>query len=84
MACPAFPVEQQSDVHAPCPPPPTPSLLQVKDLPFEVIANGHGPLLRYNVPELVGRWAGGQAWGSRDTARCSSAAEAPPQWSACR
>lgn len=33
------------------------ALRKVKDLPYEIIANGHGPLLRYNVPELVGRCA---------------------------
>ncbi|PSC76929.1 diflavin flavo A [Micractinium conductrix] len=32
------------------------ALRKVKDLPYEIIANGHGPLLRYNVPELVGRY----------------------------
>ncbi|KAL4448067.1 hypothetical protein ABPG75_005286 [Micractinium tetrahymenae] len=34
----------------------TTALRKVKDLPFEIIANGHGPLLRYNVPEMVGRY----------------------------
>ena len=27
---------------------------QVKDLPYETIANGHGPMLRFNMKELVG------------------------------
>lgn len=30
------------------------ALRKVKDLPYEVIANGHGPALKYNVPEMVG------------------------------
>lgn len=34
----------------------TTAIRKCKDLPFEIIANGHGPLLRYNVPELVGRY----------------------------
>jgi len=34
----------------------TTALRKVKDLPFTTIANGHGPLLRYNVDELVGRY----------------------------
>ena len=34
----------------------TTALRKCKDLNFKVIANGHGPLLRYNVPELVGRY----------------------------
>jgi flavorubredoxin len=33
----------------------TTALRKCKDLPFSIIANGHGPLLRYNVQELVGR-----------------------------
>ncbi|KAG1672365.1 hypothetical protein FOA52_010983 [Chlamydomonas sp. UWO 241] len=39
----------------------TTALRKVKDLQFEIIANGHGPILKYNVPELVGHygtWAG--------------------------
>jgi flavorubredoxin len=32
----------------------TTALRKVKDLPYEIIANGHGPALRYNVPEMVG------------------------------
>lgn len=35
------------------------ALRKIKDLPYTTIANGHGPLLRFNVPELVGRY---QAW----------------------
>ena len=30
-------------------------MIQVKDLEFGTIAVGHGPLLRYNVDEIVGR-----------------------------
>lgn len=33
----------------------TTALRKVKDLPYSIIANGHGPLLRFNVPEMVGR-----------------------------
>ena len=29
---------------------------KVKDLPFTTIANGHGPILRHNLEELVGRY----------------------------
>ena len=36
----------------------TTALRKVKDLPFSIIANGHGPLLRFNVPEMVGRQVG--------------------------
>jgi flavin reductase (DIM6/NTAB) family NADH-FMN oxidoreductase RutF len=32
------------------------ALRKVKDLEFSTIATGHGPLLRYNVPEIVGRY----------------------------
>ena len=32
------------------------ALKKVKDLEFSTIATGHGPLLRYNVPEIVERW----------------------------
>mmetsp|Transcript_9557 Transcript_9557/g.20353 ORF Transcript_9557/g.20353 Transcript_9557/m.20353 type:complete len:623 (+) Transcript_9557:94-1962(+) len=32
----------------------TTALRKVKDLPYNTIANGHGPILRFNVPELVG------------------------------
>lgn len=34
--------------------------VQVKGLPFETIANGHGPMLRFNMKELVadyGKWS---------------------------
>jgi flavorubredoxin len=27
--------------------------IQVKDLPYETIANGHGPMLKFNMAELV-------------------------------
>ena len=33
----------------------TTALRKCKDLAFGTVAVGHGPLLRYNVPELVGR-----------------------------
>lgn len=39
----------------------TTALRKVKDLKYDIIANGHGPILRYNVTELVsnyGSWAG--------------------------
>lgn len=32
------------------------ALKKVKDLEFSTIATGHGPLLRYNVDEIVGRY----------------------------
>ncbi|GAB4823920.1 hypothetical protein N2152v2_010966 [Parachlorella kessleri] len=32
------------------------ALRKVKDLPYTAIGTGHGPMLRYNVPELVGRY----------------------------
>jgi len=35
----------------------TTALRKVKDLPFTLIANGHGPILRFNVPELVNDYA---------------------------
>lgn len=28
--------------------------MQVNDIPYETIANGHGPMLRFNMKELVG------------------------------
>lgn len=31
---------------------------KVKDLQFTTIANGHGPILRHNLEELVGRYRG--------------------------
>lgn len=31
--------------------------VQVKDLPYDTICNGHGPMLRYNMEELVGDYA---------------------------
>lgn len=34
----------------------TTALRKVKDLPYQVIANGHGPLLKFNVAEMVGRY----------------------------
>lgn len=39
----------------------TTALRKVKDLEYKVIANGHGPILRYNVPELVGDY---QSWSA--------------------
>jgi len=32
------------------------ALRKVKDLPYKTIANGHGPILRYNMEELVGKY----------------------------
>ena len=43
----------------------TTALRKVKDLPFKIVANGHGPLLRYNVPELGGWQGAGGAEGGR-------------------
>lgn len=31
------------------------ALKRTKDLPYTTIANGHGPLLRFNLEELTGR-----------------------------
>ena len=31
------------------------ALRKVKDLPYTTIANGHGPIIRHNLEELVGR-----------------------------
>jgi flavorubredoxin len=31
------------------------ALRKVKDLPYSTIATGHGPIIRYNLEELVGR-----------------------------
>ncbi|GAX73438.1 hypothetical protein CEUSTIGMA_g890.t1 [Chlamydomonas eustigma] len=39
----------------------TTALRKVKDLNFNVIANGHGPILKYNVSELVGNYG---SWSS--------------------
>lgn len=33
------------------------ALRKTKDLPYTTIATGHGPILRYNMQELVGRCA---------------------------
>ncbi|GLI69412.1 hypothetical protein VaNZ11_014019 [Volvox africanus] len=49
----------------------TTALRKVKDLPYSLIANGHGPLLRYNVAELVGdygRWSAALSKGSTSVA----------------
>ncbi|EFJ49873.1 hypothetical protein VOLCADRAFT_89311 [Volvox carteri f. nagariensis] len=49
----------------------TTALRKVKDLPYTLIANGHGPLLRYNVSELVGdygRWSAALGKGSTSVA----------------
>jgi hypothetical protein len=46
----------------------TTALRKVKDLPYSVVANGHGPLLRFNVPEMVGRY---EAW-SKAVAKASA------------
>ena len=54
----------------------TTALRKVAGLPFATVANGHGPLLRYNVPELVGRYrAWSEAAGKGETqvaVRCTS------------
>jgi flavorubredoxin len=31
------------------------ALRRVENLPYSIVANGHGPLLRYNLQELVGK-----------------------------
>lgn len=54
----------------------TTALRKCKDLHFDVIANGHGPLLKYNVEELVGRYktwseAAGSAAASVAVLYCS-------------
>ena len=51
----------------------TTALRKVKDLPYSVIANGHGPLLRFNVPEMVGRWVGCQGHQCATSLRVSDA-----------
>lgn len=33
------------------------ALKKIKELDYSTIATGHGPLLRHNVEEIVGRWA---------------------------
>ena len=42
----------------------TTALRKVKDLQYSVIANGHGPVLRFNVPELIGHYG---SWSSSIT-----------------
>ena len=32
----------------------TTALRKIKDMPVQIVANGHGPLLRYNVDEMMG------------------------------
>ena len=32
------------------------ALRKVKDLDYTTVATGHGPIIRYNLDELVGRW----------------------------
>ena len=32
------------------------ALRKVKDLDYTTVATGHGPIIRYNLEELVGRW----------------------------
>lgn len=56
----------------------TTALRKVKDLPYNTIANGHGPLLRFNVPEMVGRCARlGMGWGLQTAgSRCGA-------WTGC-
>ncbi|PNW71243.1 hypothetical protein CHLRE_16g691800v5 [Chlamydomonas reinhardtii] len=49
----------------------TTALRKVKDLPYTMIANGHGPILRYNVSELVGdygRWSAALTKGATSVA----------------
>ncbi|GLC40020.1 hypothetical protein PLESTB_001519900 [Pleodorina starrii] len=49
----------------------TTALRKVKDLPYTLIANGHGPMLRYNVAELVGdygRWSSALGKGTTSVA----------------
>ncbi|KAI7837261.1 hypothetical protein COHA_008875 [Chlorella ohadii] len=49
----------------------TTALRKVKDLPYSIIANGHGPLLRFNVPEMVGRY---ERWSKAITQAAHSVA----------
>ncbi len=45
------------------------ALRKVADMPFTTIAVGHGPVLRYNVPELVGRYS---AWSTDALAKAAA------------
>ena len=36
------------------------ALKRTKDMDYSTIAVGHGPLIRYNLSELVGRWVASQ------------------------
>ena len=56
------------------------ALRKVKDLDYTTIATGHGPIIRYNLEELVGRWVAcissrlaSQRVGSADSAAMGSA-----------
>mmetsp|Transcript_10397 Transcript_10397/g.20527 ORF Transcript_10397/g.20527 Transcript_10397/m.20527 type:complete len:651 (+) Transcript_10397:77-2029(+) len=47
----------------------TTALRKVKDLPYQLIGNGHGPLLKYNVPEMVNRY---QKWSEATATKSTS------------
>ncbi len=47
----------------------TTALRKVKDLPYMMIGNGHGPLLKYNVPEMVDRY---QKWSEATAQKSTS------------
>lgn len=47
----------------------TTALRKVKDMPYMMIGNGHGPLLKYNVPEMVGRY---QTWSEATAQKTTS------------
>ena len=38
------------------------ALRKVKDLDYTTVATGHGPIIRYNLEELVGRWVKYISW----------------------
>ena len=45
------------------------ALRKVAELPYTTIGTGHGPVLRYNVPELVGRYS---AWSTDALAKATA------------
>lgn len=47
----------------------TTALRKVKDMPMKMIGNGHGPLLKYNVDEMVERY---QKWSEASTAKATN------------
>jgi flavorubredoxin len=49
----------------------TTALRKVKDLPYDTICNGHGPMLRYNMEELVNDY---QTWSSNISKAATSIA----------